>query len=853
MEDKFNFNLRKTAIYQAVKLIDNLFFKLIKLLKITFLILSFLLFIFICYSFLINSLNEKNLFLFVVSFDLFLIFWLGHCFLNSKIKKPFLKIPLDLAENNLTEINLADFLSFEAAQAVSRAIKYCWKNKTAEISSSHVLFFLINDNKNFNFIFSRALLNVKQIKQLIKDYFKTLKQQPSQEKIKLSFSQDFQEAVLESFKKAAQKNHSRIQASDLLIGLACHDFIFKQVLINSDLKSEDIDYLADWLNFLEEKQADNKKFWLWKNLIKKGSLAKEWAAGYTVNLDQFSIDLSDQVKKAGFPRIIGHEKETQSIERILSRKEINNVLIVGEPGKGRKSMVHCLAAKSVLGESLPQVNYKRIVQLDLPTLLAQITSTEQVEIVLDNIFKETINAGNIILMINDFDNFIGKQAQPGTIDISGIIAPYLNYPSFQIIAITSFEGLHKNIEQNSAVLSLFEKVEVSEINEKETLMILENLTLEFEYKYKRFVSYPALRDVISYCSKYLTTKFFPEKAISLLDEAMAYLSQTKDKVLLPKHISSLVSEKIEIPVGQIEEKEKQALLNLEKLMHQRIINQEKAVQEICSSLRRARTEVATKSGPIGTFLFLGPTGVGKTETAKALAEIYFGSEKKTTRLDMSEFQNINDIARLIGSAGQEGLLTTEVRENPFSLILLDEIEKAHPNVLNLFLQVLDEGHLTDGLGRKVDFKNSIIIATSNAGSQIILKAIEQKTEWLELKDVILDFLFQENVFKPEFINRFDSVVVFKPLTKENLLLIAQLMIKKTADKLKEKEIELIITEKLKEKIVDLSYDPSFGAREMKRVIQDKIENALAQAVLSDQITKGDKIELDSETFQIIKK
>ena len=334
---------------------------------------------------------------------------------------------------------------------------------------------------------------------------------------------------------------------------------------------------------------------------------------------------------------------------------------------------------------------------------------------------------------------------------------------------------------------------------------------------------------------------------------MVYLSQTKDKILLAKHVSSLVSEKIEIPVGQIEKKEKQVLLNLEKLMHQRIINQEKAVQEVCSSLRRARAEVSTKTGPIGTFLFLGPTGVGKTETAKALTEIYFGSEKKIIRLDMSEFQNINDIARLIGSVGQEGLLTTEVRENPFSLILLDEIEKSHPNILNLFLQVLDEGHLTDGLGRKVDFKNSIIIATSNAGSQIILKAIEQQAEWLELKNVILNFLFQKNVFKPEFINRFDSVVVFKPLTKENLLLIAQLMIKKTADKLKEKEIELIITEKLKQKIVDLSYDPSFGAREMKRVIQDKIENVLAQAVLSDQINKGDKIELDSETFQIIKK
>ena len=856
MEDRFNFNLKKTAIYRAVKWAENPIFKSAKFFKKIFLILFFLSFFLFSYGFLTDFLNEKvqllSFGLSTIFFNLFLFFWLINSFLNSKLKKPFFRVKLSQAFSDPEKVNLADFLSFENAQAIVRATKFCQKNKITEINSSHVFYFLLLNN-NFNFIFFRALLDIKKIKQFFRNYFKTLKKSDDVKNLKFNFSQDFKEAILESLRKANEKKHSRIEPSDLITGLASHDLIFKKVLIDNNIKKEDIENLADWLEYLEKRRRQSKKFWLWENLIRKGSLAKEWASGYTINLDRFSIDLSETVKRMGFPDIIGHKKEIEAIERILSRKEINNVLIVGEPGKGRKSMVYSLANKSVLGDSLPDINYKRIIQLNLSSLLAQVTSIEEVEVVLDNIFKETISAGNIILLIEDFHNFISTTFQPGAIDISGVLAPYLSYPSFQIIAITSFEGLHKNIEQNPSILSLFEKIEVSEVSERETLILLENLSFTLEQKYKKFISYPALRDIIFYCSKYITASPFPEKALNLLDEAMAHLAQTKDEMLLPKHISCLVSEKIEIPVGEIEIKEKQILLDLENLIHQKIINQEEAVKEVSTALRRARAEVTARSGPMGGFLFLGPTGVGKTETSKALAEIYFGSEKKTIRLDMSEFQSVADIPRLIGSPGEEGLLTTQVKENPFSLILLDEIEKAHPNILNLFLQVLDEGHLTDGLGRKINFKNSIIIATSNAGYQIILKALKEKTEWAKVKEIILNFIFQKGIFRPEFINRFDSVVIFKPLSKENLLAIAGLMFEKINKSLKEKEIEFIFTEKLKEKIVELSYDPTFGARQMKRVIQDKVENVLAQAILSDQIKKGDKIEIDPENFQIIKK
>jgi len=853
MADKFNFNLKTTAIYQAVKWAKNPVFKLAEPLRKLFLFLFVLVFLIFIYGFLTDAISKNaqslTLGLSINFLTLFLIFRLIESFFNSKVKNPKLNIPITEVVSNLEKFNLADFLSFEVAKAVSDSIKFCKKRKIAEISSTLLFYFLISNNQNLNFIFSRALLSVKEIKQFIENYFKTISSES--QPLKMVYSEDFQYSIFESLKVAEKKNHLRIEAGDIITGLAKHDLIFKKILIDNNLKVQDIENLSWWLEDLEKKIKESKRFWEWKNLIKRGSLGKEWTAGYTLTLDRFSIDLSEVLRKRGFPEIIGHQKEISAVERILSGREINNVLIVGEAGSGRKSMVHALAKKSVLGESSAEVNYKRIVQLDLTNLLAQISSFEKVEVTLDNIFREVILAGNVILFIDEFHNFISGGIKPGVIDISGVLAPYLAYPAFQIVAITTFEGLHKNIELNPSILSLFEKVEVAEVSERETLMLLQDLSLILEQKYKKFISYQSLRDIIVYCSKYLPAIPFPEKAMDLLDDVMVYLNQTiKDKVLLPKHIAYIISEKTQIPVGEIEEKERHVLLNLENLIHERIINQQEAVKEVSAALRRARAEVTTRSGPMGTFLFLGPTGVGKTETSKALAEIYFGSEDRMIRLDMSEFQSAADIPHLLGAPGEEGLLTTKVRKRPFSLILLDEIEKAHPNVLNLFLQILDEGHVTDGLGRKVDFKNSIIIATSNAGYQIILQALKEKTEWFKVKQKLLDRLFEEGLFRPEFINRFDAMVVFKPLTKENLLDIADLMLKKLKKNLKEKEIEFVITEPLKERMVELGYDPTFGARQMRRVIQDKIENVLAQAILSGEIKRGGKAEIDPENFQL---
>ncbi len=846
----FNFKLKETDIFQAVRWEKFPIFKWAVFLKNLFLSLFiFILFIFFYSLYKESSIVHSGVRLFGFSIILLVLsvsFWIVDLFFKTKLKKPKLLYQIDDVISQPERYNLAQFLNFEAAKAVFDSIQYVKGKKLPIVNSSILLYFLLKNNSELKFIFFRALLDINSIKKKLKEIIENIEKRANSSKE--IFSEDFQKSILISLNIAQKRKHQVIEVGDLISALSRNNSIFKKFLIEFNLKPKDIDHLIEWKNSLDKKIEEKKRFWEWRNLIKAGSLAKEWTAGYTLNLDRFSIDLSEMLKKQGFPDIIGHQEEIKSAERILARDEINNVLVVGEAGSGRKSIILALAKKSILGRSLPGVNFKRVVQLDLASLLAQIDNPEEVELMLDKIFGEVVSAGNIILFIDEFHNYVGLpsgSARPGVIDISGIISRYLNMSSFQLLAVATYQGLHKNIEQNPSILSLFEKVEVSEISEDETLVLLEKETLRLESKYKIFVSYPALWQIIHYCAKYLSDNPFPEKALNLLDEVMVYVSQKKKKVVFPSDVAAIVSEKIQIPVGRIETKEKEKLLNLEKLIHQRIINQEIAVKEVSSALRRARANVATRKGTIGSFLFMGPTGVGKTETSKALAEIYFGSEKKMIRLDMSEFQNLTDISRLIGSSNKEGLLTTPVRENPFSLVLLDEFEKAHPNILNLFLQVLDEGHLTDGLGRKIDFKNTIIIATSNAGYQIILKALKEKIEWGKVKERLLDYIFDKAIFRPELINRFDAVVVFKPLNRENLLDIAELLLRKLRNNLSQKQIDFVITDSLKEKIVDLSYSPRFGARNMQRVIQDNIGNVLARAILSGQIKRGDKIKINN--------
>ncbi|MDD5606420.1 MAG: ATP-dependent Clp protease ATP-binding subunit [Candidatus Pacebacteria bacterium] len=811
-----NFNIEKSLIWSALKW-DK--FTFLKHFKKLFLIIFSVCFLVFFLGFITEIISEellKKIFgYFSISFSLFLSLKILQIFFETKIKQPII-LPL-----NEKAKNIADFLSFETAKIIFRA-----KKRT----SSYLFLSVLDNFPNIRFIFLRILLDIKVLrKNLIKDF--------------LEKGEDFEKVISRSLQIAIENKHSKIETQDLLLSLAEIDPFLRRILIQVHVSKQDFQDLLEWLKGV---YSEKERFWEKESLRKKGSLAKQWTAGYTITLDKYSIDITEKIKRF-FP-FIGHEKELKEVENILAKTENNNVLIVGESGSSRKSIVENLAEKSLLGKCSTVLNFKRVVELDINSLVAGTKDSEELEFVLNKIFQETIRAGNIILVMNNFHNYVGQKSVLGTIDISNILCSYLNYSQFQMIAVTDYDGLHRDIGKNSALLAFFEKVEVIPKSEEDALKILLNRLYFFEKKHKVFICFQAIKQIIEMTSKYLPALPFPEKAISVLDETVS--SYAKEKIILPKHVSKIITRKTEIPVGDLEEKEKNILLNLEELIHQRLINQEQAVKDIATCLKRARSEISTNQGPMGTFLFLGPTGVGKTETAKSLAEIYFGSENKMIRLDMSEFQETSDIARLIGSEKEPGFLTTQVKENPFSLVLLDELEKANSNIINLFLQVLDEGYLTDGFGRKINFKNTIIIATSNAGYEIILKAIEEKTEWEKVKKQIFDFLFQKGIFRPEFINRFDSVIVFKPLTKENLLDISELLLKKIVKKLETKGIKLVIEKPLKEKIVELSYNPTFGAREMKRVIQDRIENTLASGLLRGDLKKGDKVFIKTDNFDL---
>lgn len=823
----FTFKPEGTAIFRAVGLGRNPLFGKAKLLSK---LLFTLFFAGIITSIVGFDTGLSRQFLLGISFlflGLSLLFWQIRLFFEIKLKHPRVSTKIDRVIKDPERFNSAEFLSYKVALAFSKS----GKGRSANLFLYHLF-----AEPDFGFIFFKMGVNLREVRQHL-----------------INSKDDEPDLIWKiisgAIKETAGRNGGRIKKNDIMVSAFEYHEYLRDIFADQGIDGGDIRNLANWRYKTRKAENDRGKFWKWKNLVKKGSLAKDWASGYTILLNQYSIDWTKNFKQNGFPEIIGHDEEVDTMERILSRQKGNNILLVGEPGVGRKSLIYELARKSFYGESLPEVNHKRFVEFDIPFFLASIDNHEEMERVLERIFNEVIESGNTILVIPEIHNFMGGDSGPGRIDIFGMLAPYLSLPQFQIIGITDYGGYRRLVDKSS-VAPLFEKIEVVEMSEEDVIRYLQNMSLGLEYKYKKMISYPAIKKIVNYCSKYLTEKPFPEKATELLDEAMTYLVQTKENVLLPNHIAKLVSRKTNIPVGAMEKKEKDVLLNLEELIHERVVNQEEAVREISSALRRARSEISSGTKPMGTFLFLGPTGVGKTETAKALTDVYFGSIKKMIRIDMSEFQNLSDISRLIGSLEYKGVLTTKIKEEPFSLLLLDELEKAHPDILNLFLQVLDEGHLTDGMGRKVNFKNSIIIATSNAGSSMILDNIEKGLNWVTLKERLLRHLFSTSVFRPEFINRFDAVVLFSPLSRENLLEITQLLLKKIAKNLKERNIEFVITEELKVKIVDIGYNPTFGARQIKRVIQDKVENSLASALISGSLDKGSRFRIDPETFDI---
>lgn len=644
----------------------------------------------------------------------------------------------------------------------------------------------------------------------------------------------------------------------------------------------------------------------------------------TPMLNQYSRDLTQMAADGELDPVIGREKEIERVIQILSRRSKNNPCLIGEPGVGKTAIAEGLAERIASGLVPETVLNKRVVTLDMSGMVAGSKYRGEFEERIKRVIREVTMAGNVLLFIDELHTIIGAGGAEGAIDASNILKPSLARGEIQLIGATTIEEYRKYIEKDAALERRFQPVNVEEPTKVQTVAILKGLKNRYEKHHHVTITDEGIDAAVELSTRYINDRFLPDKAIDLIDEASARvrltgfktpehvmemeteignleqqledaliaqefeqaseikkekenLTQKYEKAIKKYHkdaekkqlsvgeneIAAVVADWTKIPVKKLTEDEAERLQKLEKTLHKRVVGQEEAVSAVAKAVRRGRVGLKDASRPIGSFLFLGPTGVGKTEISKALAEAMFGDESAMIRVDMSEYMEKHSVSKMIGSppgyVGYEegGQLSEKVRRNPYSVILFDEIEKAHPDVFNVLLQVLDDGHITDAQGRKVDFKNTIIIMTSNAGAQSIVEpknlgfasAESEKHTYERMKNGVMEEV--KRIFKPEFLNRIDDTIVFRTLNKDDMKKIVTLMTKSLVKRAKDQlNITLNIRDSVKKYIVEKAYDPKYGARPLRRMIQDKIEDTLAEEILAGTIKNGDVVDVGMKKNEV---
>ena len=648
-------------------------------------------------------------------------------------------------------------------------------------------------------------------------------------------------------------------------------------------------------------------------------------ATLTPTLDQYSRDLTAMARAGRLDPVIGREKETERVIQILCRRGKNNPCLIGEPGVGKTAIVEGIAQSLVNGNVPDIVADKRLVSLDMSGLVAKSKYRGEFEDRIKKVINEVETAGNVLLFIDELHTIIGAGGAEGALDASNILKPALARGDVQVIGATTIEEYRKYIEKDAALERRFQPVQVEEPTEEESIEILKGLRKLYEKHHHVQITDEGVEASVRLSARYVNDRFLPDKAIDLMDEAAAKarlgmmhgsdemmqlnreihqteldmehalqegdiekartwketrenlqasreklekknrrVSKNKVPVVGENEIADVVAGWTKIPVSRLTESEASRLQKLEETLHKRVIGQEEAVSAVSKAVRRGRVGLKDPKRPIGSFLFLGPTGVGKTEVSKALAEAVFGNEDSMIRVDMSEYMEKHSVSKMIGSppgyVGHEdgGQLSEKVRRNPFSVILFDEIEKAHPDVFNILLQVLDDGHITDSQGRKVDFKNTIIIMTSNAGAQSIIEPKklgfgakeDEKQDHERMKASVMEEV--KRIFKPEFLNRIDETIVFRALNKDDMKKIIGIMVRDLQKRCKEQlQIDLVVREAAKEFIVEKAYDRKYGARPLRRKLQDEVEDRLADALIRGEIHAKDRVIVTTKNKEII--
>ncbi len=755
------------------------------------------------------------------------------------------KSPNNWVEFNKTrnkyKIEVSSGFSQIAIKTIEQAFNLASFSKHGQVRPIHLFFNLLKD-RGVSAVFSR--LNVDSAKLISKLKNQLLAVETINQSTEIS--PEIKEIFFESYISALNSGQKKVEPIHFILPILSRDKNLSELLYDLEIDHDKINNVIQWF-IISERLVENYHLYKKASRFKPGNaMDRAYTAVATPILNHFAYDLTLAAKWGRLELCVGREQEIKQIFEILESGK-NGIILCGNPGVGKNIIIGQIARQMVEEDVPKTLKDKRLLELDISRLLSGITAAQAEERLLV-IIDEVARAGNIILYINNIENLMGITAGgEESLELSDVLMNAIDRHNIICLASVTQESYVKYIE-NQPLGSIMSKVEVEEPNNNLSIQMIESKIGFYEAKFQVYFTYASIAKAVELSAKYIHDKYLPAKAVDILEAIAVKVSKDKgiNSMVDVEDVAEIVSQKTKIPLTKITEKESETLLNLEEKIHNRMIGQSEAVDMVAASLRRARTELREQKRPIASFLFLGPTGVGKTELAKTVAEVYFGDENYMVRIDMSEYQRPESVEKMIGSPnGALGYLTEAVRKAPFSLVLLDELEKAHPDILNLFLQVMDDGRLTDGMGRTINFTNCIIIATSNIGAVYIQDQIRAGASL----DVIKQSLINDQLnkyLKPELINRFDGVVVFKPLGLEEVESITKLMLNKVKRLLETKGIGLKYEEEGIKKLAGLGFDPKFGARPLRRLIQEKIENEIANQVLANGLKRRDTIIIDKE-------